>query len=303
MVEGLGHGAVTMIRMSVLASLVLLLSGCGPDAQVEGATASPTTLADSVAESVSPAGDVETSSDGDAATEEDPSSTPTPTEDQSEAVDDSGGSRKDEALRGEEVDLPFVAGELGVVGVEADDVLNVRRRPGIGESVVMRLAPLTRGLTPTGQARRIGSSTWIEITVDGGSGWVNGWYARLIDGTDDITSRLLASGGDITASTLEELAREVVVVHGVGDFYEIVWGPERDESLGPEEQRRVVISDGPSVSDLGEITVDVIDTFDDSIAAERLTIFAQAADGGFELRTVERTVFCWRAVDDGEVCV
>lgn len=282
-----------MRRLSVLAASVLLLVGCGSDGQVDDVSATPTDLVGTFTDSPTP-------TDAASSTPEDDTSSPsTPTESES-ATDDPDEASGDGPLPGEQVELPFTAGELGVVGVEADDVLNVRERPGAGEPVVTRLEPLARGLEPTGQARRVSGAIWIEIEADGDSGWVNSSFARLIDGTDDVTSQLMASGDPITAASLEELAEEVVLAYGLGDGYEIVWGPERDPSLMTEEQRRVVISDGPSVGDLGEVTIDVIDMFDDSIAAERLTIFARAIDTGFELRTVESTLFCARA--GGEIC-
>jgi hypothetical protein len=147
------------------------------------------------------------------------------------------------------VDWPHASSaEIGVLGVEADDVLNVRARPGAGEPIVDRLEPLSRGLAFTGAARRVN------------------------------------------------------VAYGLADGYRITWGPDPDPDLAAEEQRRIVISDGPRAGDLGEITLDVIDLFDDAIGAERLAIFAHPLVGeGFSLKTVERTFFCHRG--GGDLCV
>jgi hypothetical protein len=211
-----------------------------------------------------------------------------------------------EDLPGEPVDWPHTSGsaaEVGVLGVETGDVLNVRARPGADQSIVDRLEPLRRGLAFTGAARSVDGAVWPEITVDGTTGWVNGRYVGLVAGTDDITAAIVGEDEAPTAATMRDLAELVVVAHGLADGYRVTWGPVRDPNVAAEEQRRIVISDGPRTGDLGEITLDVIDLFDDAVAAERLVIFAHPLDRGegFSLKAVERTFFCWRGGSD--VCM
>lgn len=224
------------------------------------------------------------------------------------AAHDQPGTRPADpaTLRGEPIDWPYPAddtAEVGVVGVEAGDVLNVRAGPGADQRIVRRLEPRARGLAFVGNARRLGDAVWHEIRVDGTTGWVNGRYVLVVAGTDDITAQIVGDGPVPTAPTMRALADAVMLdADGLSGGYHVVWGPERDPDVGAEDQRRIVISDGPHDTDPGEITLDVLDLYDDSVAAERLLIVAHSgADGGFALAAVERTFFCWRGGTD--VCV
>ncbi len=60
----------------------------------------------------------------------------------------------------------------------------------------------------------------------------------------------------------------------------------------------------PTVGDLGEITYDMIGFSDDSLAGFRFHILATPDANGetFTLKTIERTIYCSRGVDEG-VCV
>jgi hypothetical protein len=271
-----------------IAVVVLLLAACAPSGRVVDVGAAPTQASD---ESAAP-----TATADEAPEASDPAAPAEPAEPDADTAQDDGNVQ----LPGQPFDWPYTDGEVGVVGVEADDVLNVRAQPGVQAEIVNRLDPLRRGFSYTGRARRVSSSIWAEIDVDGERGWVNTRFARLIAGTDDVTSQL-GGAGSATAPTLDALAEEVVDAYGLAEGYRITWGPNLDPNVPAEDQRRVVISDGPREGDLGEITIDVIDLFDDSVAAERLAIFANPDAGGYSLRTVERTLFCWRGGTD--VCV
>lgn len=61
-----------------------------------------------------------------------------------------------------------------VVGVAADDVLNVRAGPGVSAEIVATLAPETAELESTGRIADVGTALWREVVVPGdGVGWVN----------------------------------------------------------------------------------------------------------------------------------
>lgn len=61
-----------------------------------------------------------------------------------------------------------------VVGVAADDLLNVRRQPGVGGEVVARLRPDRRGLVVTGKRVEAGGGVWWSVLLGAGEeGWVN----------------------------------------------------------------------------------------------------------------------------------
>ena len=194
-------------------------------------------------------------------------------------------------LPGEEVDIfPYAGDELGVVGVKADDVLNVRAGPGADFEVVAQLDPLTTGIEATGHNRTVGDTgVWSEVTDDGVTGWANGAYLAQLGRIDDITTEIAPTPADRPrAETMLDLGTMVARSRASTD-------PPSD----------IVVSGGPDVGDLGEITVDVLGVGDDSILGERLHIFGEPDPGGesFTMRTVERTLLCARGVADDGVCL
>ena len=187
-------------------------------------------------------------------------------------------------LPGQEAVGPQTGDTLAVIGVAAGDTLNVRDVPGTAGEVFGELDPLADDIQVTGRARTVDGSQWWQI--EGGAvedGWVNARYLAWLGQTTDITSELEERPG---AATLDELARIVADLRAPSS-----------EGDGPQ----VVISDGPTVGDLGEITVDVVGFADDAIRGERLHVFAVVDEGDarFTLRTVERTLLCSRGTSDG----
>lgn len=218
------------------------------------------------------------------------SEAPTPTAEPTETASATETESEIE-LAGEPYDGPPVSGqaaELAVVGVAADDVLNVRAAPGTDQSVIATLEPLTTGLQATGRGRLLPSSIWVEVDIDGELGWVSSSFVGYVGAAVDITSEIVSETGDTpTAETLTQLAEEIAALRSSED---------------PES--RVVISGGPDVGDLGEVTVDVVGLGDDAQLGWRLVIFATEDEGGesFTLKSVEAIVLCGRGVD-GDACV
>ena len=177
-----------------------------------------------------------------------------------------------------------------MVGVEADDVLNVRAAPDPSADVVAELDPLDDGIEPTGHNRQVDDGAiWAEVTVDGTTGWASTAFLAHPGDVRDITSELYPEVADRPAAiTVDELGAQVA---------------ERRAGDG-EPEPRVVVVDGPTVGDLGEITVDVLGYPDDAVLGERLHVFAEPDESGdgFNLRTVESTTLCRRGVSDG-LCV
>ncbi len=109
-------------------------------------------------------------------------------------------------------------------------------------------------------------------------------------GTDDITWRVVEVLGSIpSAETMTALGHLVV------------------GALVPDEGEgapQISVVEGPVIGDLGEITLDAVGLADDSILGYRLHIFAHLpeAEGGFTLKTVERTLLCRRGVS-GDLCL
>lgn len=194
-------------------------------------------------------------------------------------------------LPGERIDIfPYEGAELAVVAVEADDVLNVRAAPGVEYAVVTALDPLADGILPTGHNRQLDDgSIWAEIDADGETGWANTAFLAHPGDVRDATSALYPTPADRPrAETMVELG-ELVAATVAGDG---------------EPQPDIVVVDGPTVGDLGEITVDVVGFPDDSVLGDRLHVFAEPDPGGesFTVRTVEATTLCRRGVSDG-LCV
>lgn len=105
-------------------------------------------------------------------------------------------------------DLPPVNGvpgrELGrVVLVAADDVLNVRLAAGVDHEIIGMLEPGVV-VRRTGDETPVGASTWAEIAIPGGTGWVNARFlgavvddqtfqresARILDLLEELATRM-----------------------------------------------------------------------------------------------------------------
>ena len=177
--------------------------------------------------------------------------------------------------------------ELAVIGVAHDDVLNLRSGPGTNQRIVARLAP-TDSVFATGKARTLSRSIWYEVSTRGGTkGWVSARYLAIPGSVDDVTAAYLADHPRRAAATMTELGALVA-----SDF------------LPAEQGSYIVMSVGPTVGDLGEVTYDVVGLADDSVRSLRLHIFAEPHDSGdgFVLRTIEAQTFCIRGFD-GTNCV
>lgn len=196
-----------------------------------------------------------------------------------------------EELPGERLEIfPYEGVTLSVVGVAADDKLNVRSGPGVSFAVVFELEPLAAGVTATGHNRSIeGGGVWGEIRSANRTGWANTSFLLQPGRTDDVTSQVLARASSRPrAETMAQLGRTVARTRA-----------------SDSPRSRITVVDGPTSGDLSEITVDVIGLGDDSIGGERLKVFAEPASSGagFSLRRVEGTLLCSRGVTDTGLCV
>lgn len=194
------------------------------------------------------------------------------------------------ALPGERVEtFPEEGALLAVVGVAAGETLPLRSGPGADFDVLVELEPLTTNVTATGHQRMVDGELWSEITADDDTGWAEAAHLLQPGSVDDITATLFPTPADRPqAETMEELGQAVANLRA---------------SVEPPSD--IVVVDGPTVTDLGEITVDVIGLGDDSIGGERLAIFADPDPGGegFTVRSVEATTLCLRGVGGGGLCV
>ncbi len=112
----------------------------------------------------------------------------------------------------------------------------------------------------------------------------------FVGGTDDITWQVVEIlGSTPSAGTMTALGHLVA------------------NALVPDEGEgaaQISVVEGPVIGDLGEIALDAVGLADDSILGYRLRIFAHLPDGegGFTLKTVERTLLCRRGVS-GDLCL
>lgn len=204
-----------------------------------------------------------------------------------EPTSTSGGAASGD-LPGERIEFFTDEGEtLAVASVAADDVLNVRTRPGPDFDVVFTAEPTAQDLTATGHNRRLGGHIWAEVKRGSERGWANTEFLLQPGRVTDETATLYPSPSDRPrAETLTQLA-EVVAA-------------EVATERPPSE---VTVVDGPSVGDLGEVIVDVIGMGDDAVGGFRLYLFAEEVEGGksWVLRTVEQQLLCSRGVSDERI--
>jgi hypothetical protein len=214
--------------------------------------------------------------------------------------DDDGGSRAEPtsstqttaaALPGERAEIyPYQGARLAVVGVAAADKLHVRSGPGVDFAVAFDLGPVAENAVATGHNRSVaGGGFWSEIRVNGQTGWANTTFLLQPGQVTDITATLFPTPAQRPkAETMEGLGR---VVAG--------------RRASTEPASNIVVVDGPTVGDLGEVTVDVIGLGDDAQGGERLKIFAEPGPAGarFTVRTVEATALCSRGVTGDGLCV
>lgn len=193
-------------------------------------------------------------------------------------------------LPGEPIDLYAREGaELGVVGVDADDVLNLRTGPGADFDVVAELEPTAEGLIATGNNRSVPNGIWYQVEFDGEIGWVNARYTAYLGSTADLTGEL---PGDLTAPTPDDLARRIAEARGF----------DEPGSEGPDPE--IVIVDRPEGGREDPIVVDIVGLADDSVTGERLRIgLRPVSGGGVGWDRVEATVLCTRGLSDDGICV
>ena len=223
-------------------------------------------------------------------------------------------------LPGEPSDFgPSEGAALVVVGVDHDDVLNVRDVPA-GEIIAtlgllnpylglleVREAPSGEilaspdswadAILATGRSRALPTTTWYELRVAGLTGWSSAAYLAQLGATDDVTAHITEILGERPqADTMLDLGFTVA-----------------QTMASDEPPSLIVVSVTPFVFEaIGEITIDVINIGDDSVLGFRLGIFADAGEdwmsenpGPFTLRAVSSTVLCYpsRGVTKDGLCI
>lgn len=207
---------------------------------------------------------------------------PEPAQESPDAPEGLGAMDSGEELPGELVEIfPYDSDGIGLIGVPADDVLNLREGPGTDFAVVAELEPLTVDIAATGQNRSLDDdSFWSEIVVDDASGWVNTRYLAYLGQVTEITTELEELP---TASTIAAAAE--AVVHQ--------WTEGRAPST------TVITVDGPTEGDPAQVVLDAIGYGDDALAGERFTVTVVTAKDGYTVQRVQTTLLCMRGLSEG----
>ncbi len=266
------------LLVAVIGAFGLLVASCGDDSDSDGtSTASSSTVPSSSTTSPPDASTTSTSSTTSTTTS---TTTPSTTSTTTTAAPPTGPI-PDDQLPGEPFELTPSEGQvLAVVGVEHDDVLNVRRAPGTNNDVVAELAPIANDFTATSRARQLTQSIWWEvITSDGVYGWVSSRFTAITGPTFDLTSQVVAELGEVPeAATIDALGLAVA------------------EALASEEPPSAITLTVPGAmgGDLGEVIYDVVGIGDDATHALRVHVFGQPLedDSGFWLMSAEVTDMC-----------
>ncbi len=189
---------------------------------------------------------------------------------------------------------PWEGDIVGVVGVQHDDVLNLRAGPGRGGPVTGTVEPMYEELVARGQTRLLpDGSLWINVDYEGEIGWVHLSYVAWIGAVDDATALVVAALGEYpTTNSMEEMGLMVAGVFAAAD-----------------PASRIVMTVAPTMDgsgemdDLGEVTYDVIGLGDDATLGYRLHVFGQVVSDGLSFHSVERTALCVRGATPDGLCI
>ena len=205
-------------------------------------------------------------------------------------------------------DWIFAPPRVSVVGVDFDDVLNVRRLPDPGSEIVTRLAPTTEGITSTGRIRRIAESSsrnslWLEVATTDGAGWVNSAYVAVIGGPGDRpneTDWFLTARADGVMPAGASVAEVVDRFAALMTDWEANYYPDDDFGSTP---RSAIVTD-PSDFKLDGVIVDIRSFGDDASAGSRYRLDIVVTPTGFALdRVTTLGSICSRGGQPGGSCL
>lgn len=257
--DRVAHRATVVTATTIVLALVAALTGCqfatdpSPDPSTTAATSSP---------APGPT-DVELAT----ATPEAESASPTPP--------------AEEDLPGQALDgFPAAGISLAIIGVQAQEILNLRIGPGIEFESVARLTPDT-SLIATGRNRDLGGSAgiWYQVRAGDDVGWVIATYVAELGASRDVTDRFQPPP---TATTRSGLVDAVVAAWDPSGTAVIVYGP-------------IVIQDL-------QVRVDVLSPGDDSVLGARLFVVATDDGGTYTVTRVTATQLCARGASGTGDC-
>ncbi|WP_156252201.1 SH3 domain-containing protein [Pseudactinotalea terrae] len=231
----------------------------------------------------------------------DPSTTTAPTSDPTPTDTAAGAEVEDATASGEpteadpttpaEEDLPGTVVEgypeagtsLLIVGVNAQEILNLRIGPGIEFDSIARLAPDTP-LVATGRNRDLGGGAgiWYQVRAGDDVGWVISRYVAEPGASRDVTDTF---DPPPTGDSRRALIDAVVAA----------W----DQTGSPQ----AIVVYGPIVVQENlQVRIDVLVKGDDSVLGARLFVVAAQADDTFTVTRVTATQLCARGVSGTGDC-
>lgn len=126
---------------------------------------------------------------------------------------------------------------LAVVGVEADDTLNVRSGPGVGNVVVGELSPFFVGARwLDADPVPVGSDVWIPIATDGLTGWVNARFVTPVEADGPVTDALLNAVREVRIALSSNAAHQRMADLSFDYFGDEV-AVSTDAFVSPDDQR------------------------------------------------------------------
>lgn len=126
---------------------------------------------------------------------------------------------------------------VAVIGVRADDTLNVRSGPGVDNEVVGELSPFHVGaIVRPEEPVVVGDDTWIAVTSDGLDGWVNERFVTSVEADEPLDPALLRAAQEVRTALSSNSA-----VERMADLSADRFGPEvvisTDAFIAPDDQR------------------------------------------------------------------
>ncbi|TLP78977.1 hypothetical protein [Nesterenkonia sphaerica] len=208
-----------------------------------------------------------------------------------------------DSVHGEETETFYSeeGSEVGAAGFAQDEgPLVVPAEPTADAETVGELGPLDAVELGGRERQDDTSSSWIEVVLAEGYGWVE-------SGQIDRGAGLFFFGEtqDITDEYLHEVPPTESSEALVESLAEQVTGPEEEmlDAEGDPAGPRWTLVSSPADYDEEFYRVDVTGYLDDSLAGERLFITLEESGAGYELGQLERTLICRRGVADEGLCL
>ena len=143
----------------------------------------------------------------------------------------------------ETLTVPTGAGErpaLAVIGVDADDTLNVRSGPGVTNDVIGELSPFFVGVRwLDDDPVPVGSDVWLPVATSDVTGWVNARFVTPVEAEGPVGEALLRAAGEIRLALSSNETHQ-----RMADLATDLFGTEvvvsTDAFVAPEDQRLTI---------------------------------------------------------------